>query len=114
MPTIIAEVIDSIANPAAMQAIANAYSDEVLEKAYKMSSCANSDQRWQETMRCHAFVLENQLCTRVNTVQSFQEANRLLPHNLALFDLQPQSNITTLSRNKVYDYCWYLMSELLI
>lgn len=85
-----------LVNLSAMQAAASPYIDGMQEKAYKMSSCANSE--WQEVMRCHACVVENQLCTRVNTLQSFQEANRLLPHNLAQFQL---SSGSTSSRNKV-------------
>lgn len=84
-----------------MQTAASAYVDGMQEKAYEMSSCANSEHWWQEIMRCHACVVENQLCIRVNTPQTFQEANRLLPHNLALFDLQQLSSGPTSSRNKV-------------
>ena len=52
-------------------------------------------------MRCHACVIENELCTRVNTIQSFLEINRLLPHRLPEFGLQS----TSVSRNKVSDPC---------
>lgn len=84
-----------------MQDAASVYIDGMQEKAYKMSSCSNSEHWWQETMRCHACVVESQLCTRVNTVHSFQEVNRLLPHNLAWFNLQQLSDGAILSRSKV-------------
>jgi hypothetical protein len=80
-----------------MNSAADVYLDELQEKAYRMS-CANSEQ-WIQTMRCHACVVENQLCVRVNTIQSFQEANRLLPHKLADFGLPVTSGSIT-SRNK--------------
>ena len=85
----------------AMQSAAGAYTDEVEEKAYRMSSHAGSEQWGCETIRCHAFVVEDQLCTRVNTIQAFQEANRLIPHNLAEFDLQSLNSVGTSSRSKV-------------
>lgn len=75
------------------------YVDEMQAKAYKMSSCGNSEQWWTQTMRCHACVTEEHLCTRVNTVQSFQEANRMLPHKLTEFGFQRIAGST--SRSKV-------------
>lgn len=84
-----------------MQNAASVYIDEVQEKAYTMSSCANSEEWRNEPMHCYACVVENQLCTRVNTIQSFQEANRLLPHNLVEFDVQKSSSSSISSRNKV-------------
>ena len=75
-----------------MRSAANAYADEIQEKAYKMSSCANSEQWWAQTMHCHACVIENHLCTRVNTIQSFKEANRVLPHKLVEFGLQKSAS----------------------
>ena len=75
-----------------MQSAAELYVDRIQEKGYKMSSCAHSEQWWTQTMRCHACVIENQLCTRVNTIHAFQEANRSLSHNLADFGLQKFSS----------------------
>lgn len=89
--------VQIIALVSAMRSAANVYVDEMQEKAYQMS-CANKE--WTQTMRCHACVVENQLCTRVNTIQCFQEANRQLPHKVAEFGLQLTSGSTT-SRNKV-------------
>lgn len=83
-----------------MQSAAELYIDKIQEKGYKMSSCAHSEQWWTQTMRCHACVIENQLCTRVNTIHAFQEANRLLSHNLADFGLQKIS-----SKSKVCVCC---------
>lgn len=83
-----------------MKSSADVYVDEVQEKAYTMSSCGNSEQWWTQTMRCHACVIEDGICTRVNTIQSFQEANRLLPHKLAECGFQRTTGSIT-SRSKV-------------
>lgn len=81
----------------AIQKVVKACADTFEDKAYRISSCANSEQWAHESIRCHALIVENQLCTRSNTIQSYQEINRLLPHNLQEFDLE-KSNIT---RSKV-------------
>lgn len=59
-----------------------------------MSSHPKSDQWKREITRCHALIVEddNNICTRVNTVQSFQEANRLITHNLHEFGLASSSS----------------------
>lgn len=93
-------VLESVISLSAMDNAAAAYADEMQEKAYRMSSCG----KWHETMRCHACVIENQLCTRVNTIPSFQEANRLLPHNLAEFDLHKLGNFIR-SKVCVFEQC---------
>lgn len=82
-----------------MQAAANAYQDKVQEKAFKMSSCNNDEDWWYQTMRCHAYVADSPLCVRVNTISAFQEANRLIPHNLAVFELQ---KLGSSMKNKVH------------
>lgn len=86
----------------AMKAAASLYIDEVQEKALEMSSCGNGEDWWHQTMRCHACVVESPVCVRVNTIPSFQEANRLIPHNLPDFQLQKLSNDVISSRSKVH------------
>ena len=83
-----------------MKVAASAYVDEVQEKAFEMSSCGTGEDWWHETMRCHACVIDSSVCVRVNTIPSFQEANRLIPHHLADFQLQNLNGVFS-SRSKV-------------
>lgn len=68
----------------ALHTAAETCTDKMEEKAYRMSSCASSKEWVYQTLRCHAHVVEDVLCVRVNTIQSFQEANRLAPHKFEL------------------------------
>ncbi len=85
-----------------MTVAASAYVDEVQEKAFELSSCGNGEDWWHQIMRCHACVVESPVCVRVNTISSFQEANRLIPHHLPDFQLQRLSDGVISSRSKVH------------
>ena len=66
----------------ALQNAATSCVDNLEQVAFQMSSFAgyhgNSEAFTNQLIRCHALVLEQELCVRVNTIPAYMEINRMV------------------------------------
>ena len=66
----------------ALQNAATPCVDDLEQVAFQMSSFAgyhgNSEAFTNQLIRCHALVLEQELCVRVNTIPAYMEINRMV------------------------------------
>ena len=66
----------------ALQNAATSSIDSIEQVAFQMSSFAgyhgNSEAFTNQLIRCHALVLDRELCVRVNTIPAYMEVNRMV------------------------------------